>query len=71
MQKHTQILKNECYNEEKGVLIMGRKIICGKCGETKDVRHFYKNITRIGGVNTICRDCQKKYREEQKKLKQQ
>lgn len=50
---------------------MGRKIICGKCGETKDVRHFYKNITRIGGVNTICRDCQKKYREEQKKLKQQ
>lgn len=46
---------------------MGRKITCGTCRETKDVRHFYKNITRLGGVNTICSECQKKYRDSKKK----
>ena len=48
---------------------MGRKITCNRCGQEKDVRHFYKNITRIGGVNTTCKQCQEIYRKERQEAK--
>jgi len=40
--------------------------ICSKCGLEKDISEFYKRKDSIDGYHGVCKECNKKYREENK-----
>lgn len=38
--------------------------ICGKCKKKKSVLDFNKNSTKVDGLQTLCRECNKSYLKE-------
>ena len=60
----------------KGVEIMSKKVkdengnvthkVCSKCGELKDINEFHAHKRTSDGHRSKCKECRKKYREENK-----
>lgn len=48
-----------------------RWIICGKCKESKDLRHYHNNWTSKNGFSNWCKECTRVYQRERYQKKRQ
>ncbi|MEN6554085.1 MAG: HEAT repeat domain-containing protein [Methanobacterium sp.] len=53
--------------EKKPVKPLAKTKICQKCGESKSLTDFYKNIRSKDGLSSYCKECMREYSKDHKK----